>query len=150
MRPEFDSRQVHKFKMKDCIFCKIVKKEIPAKIVYEDEYAFAFLSIEPSNIGHTLVIPKKHFETIDEINKKDFDKITESILKISKSMMKLGEGLNVIQNNKKAGGQIVPHLHFHLIPRYEGDGHTFELKTKKVDEEENNKFLAKIKKLLKG
>ncbi|MBS3172445.1 HIT domain-containing protein, partial [Candidatus Woesearchaeota archaeon] len=72
--------------MKDCIFCKIIKREIPAKIFYEDKYCIAFLDINPVNIGHTLIIPKTHFETIEQMKKEDLDKLTEAILKISKGI----------------------------------------------------------------
>ncbi|MCD4759621.1 HIT family protein [archaeon] len=136
--------------MKDCIFCKIVNKEIPSKIIYEDEHALAFLDIEPVNVGHTLVVPKKHFETIDKMDKEEYDKLSEAILKISKGIMCLADGLNVMQNNKEIAGQAVPHVHFHLIPRYNDDGYRFDWKKDEdVTEKENNEFLEKIKSFLK-
>lgn len=136
--------------MKDCIFCKIIKREIPAKIFYEDKYCLAFLDISPVNIGHTLVIPKTHFETIDQMKKEDLDKLTEAILKLSKGIMHIAEGLNVHQNNKPVAGQAVPHVHFHLIPRYSHDGYKFDWKLgKPVTEQQNKEFLDKIKTFLK-
>nr|MBA4405271.1 HIT family protein [Nanoarchaeum sp.] len=136
--------------MKDCIFCKIIKKEIPAKIFYEDKYCIAFLDVNPVNVGHTLIIPKTHFETINQMTKEDLDKLTEAILKLSKGIMCIADGLNVHQNNKPAAGQAVPHVHFHLIPRYSNDGYKFDWKLKKpVTEQENKEFLNKIKTFLK-
>ena len=136
--------------MKDCIFCKIIKREIPAKIFYEDKYCIAFLDINPVNIGHTLIIPKTHFETIEQMKKEDLDKLTEAILKISKGIMRISDGLNVHQNNKPVAGQVVPHIHFHLIPRYSYDNYKFDWKLQKpVTAEENKEFLNKIKTFLK-
>ena len=135
--------------MENCIFCKIVKKEIHSKIVYEDKYSLAFLDVNPVNLGHTLVITKKHLETINEISDKELNELIKIVKKISDAILKNSEGLNVMQNNKKSAGQLVPHLHFHLIPRYFGDGHKFDWKTKKVSEEENKQFIEKIKRLLK-
>lgn len=135
--------------MKDCIFCKIAKREVEHNAFYEDEHAIAFLDIEPSNIGHTLVIPKKHFETVDEMGKEEYDRLSEAILKISKGIMHIADGLNIIQNNKEVAGQVVPHIHFHLIPRYKNDGYSVGWKkTEGVTEAENNEFLNKIKKFL--
>lgn len=136
--------------MESCIFCKIIKKEIPSRLVYEDEHALAFLDVSPVNVGHTLVVPKKHFETIDQMDKIELDKLSETILKISEGIMHVADGLNIMQNNKEVAGQIVPHLHFHLIPRYKGDGYMFNWKKDDgVTKEENEEFLGKIKSFLK-
>lgn len=136
--------------MKECIFCKIIKKEIPVKTYYEDKHSIAFLDINPVNVGHTLVIPKKHFETINEMNKVELDKLSEAILKISKGIMNISDGMNIMQNNNKVAGQVVPHVHFHLIPRYKNDGYKFNWKRgSKVTEKENEEFLNKMKSFLK-
>ena len=130
----------------DCIFCKIVNKEVPAEIYYEDDHSIAFLDMNPANVGHTLVIPKKHFETIDKMDKMELDKLSEAILKISKGIMNISDGMNIVQNNKEVAGQAVPHVHFHLIPRHKGDGYSLGWKReKKVTKEENNDFLKKFK-----
>jgi histidine triad (HIT) family protein len=135
--------------MSNCIFCKIVNKEIPAKIIYEDKHAIAFLDNNPANVGHTLVIPKKHFKTIDKMDKVELDKLSEAILKISKGIMQVSDGMNIVQNNKEVAGQIVPHVHFHLVPRHKGDGYSLGWKREKeVTEKENQEFLDKIKKCL--
>ena len=136
--------------MIDCIFCKIINGEIPSNKIYEDEHSFAFLDIDPVNIGHTLVIPKEHFATIDKMDKLELDKLSEAILKISKGIMNVADGLNIQQNNKEVAAQLVPHVHFHLIPRYNGDGYKFNWKKdEKVTEEENKEFLGKMQKFLK-
>ncbi len=135
--------------MVDCVFCKIVKKEIPSTIVYEDEDVIAFLDIEPVNIGHTLVVPKKHFETIGEMEVEDLNKLNNAILKISKGILSIADGMNLMQNNRWVAGQEVPHVHFHLIPRYKEDGYKFNwARDEAVTEEENKEFLDKIKKFL--
>ena len=108
----------------NCIFCKIARKEIPSEIVYEDKDFLAFLDIRPATKkgGHTLVIPKKHYELITEIPDRELSALIAAVKKISGVLMKIGEGVNILQNNKKVAGQFVNHAHFHLIPRYEGDG----------------------------
>ena len=143
-------RSILEVKMEDCVFCKILKGEVPAKKYYEDEHAFAFLDNNPVNIGHTLVVPKKHFKTIDKMDKLELNKLSEAILKISRGIMKIADGLNIQQNNGKVSGQAVPHVHFHLIPRYKDDGYKFDWKLgKPVTEKHNNDFLKKIKSFLK-
>jgi histidine triad (HIT) family protein len=136
--------------MKECIFCKIASGDIPSKKVYEDVHAFAFLDAEPLNIGHTLIVPKKHFETIDEMSSKELANMSKAIEKVSKGVMKLSEGMNILQNNNKIAGQVVPHVHFHLVPRYSGDGHVPEWGRKhNITEDQSNEFLRKIKSFLK-
>lgn len=104
----------------NCIFCKIVEKKAPASIVYEDEKTLAFMSIQPINVGHTLVIPKKHYENIYEISEKEISYLFTIVKKISHAVNISCEanGLRIIQNNGKAAGQVIFHLHIHLIPMY--------------------------------
>ncbi len=136
--------------MEDCIFCKIVSGEIPKDFIYEDEHCVAFLDIDPVNVGHTLVIPKKHFVTIDEMDKEEYDRLSEAILKLSKGILSINDGMNMMQNNREVAGQVVPHVHFHLIPRHKGDGYKFSWKRDEaVTEEENQEFLDKMKTFLK-
>jgi histidine triad (HIT) family protein len=135
--------------MKDCLFCKIANSKIKSQKIYEDKHSFAFLDIDPVNIGHTLVIPKKHFKTLADMSPKDLSNIAPVIAKISKSILKIADGMNIGQNNNRVAGQLVDHVHFHLIPRYKGDGHILNWKHAKVTKEANEKFLKKIKKLLK-
>ena len=110
--------------MADCVFCKIVKGELPSDKVYEDQDTVAFLDINPTREGHTLVIPKKHFVNMEDISEEDLQKVIVVVKKIGKALKEgLGvESYNICENNDPAAGQIIPHVHFHLIPRYKGDG----------------------------
>ena len=108
----------------DCVFCKIVNKEIPGSIVYEDEKHLAFLDIGPVNPGHTLVIPKKHAINIFDIEEADLKELIAVVKKVATAVLKGVEahGVNVSMNNGKIAGQLVNHIHFHIIPRFQGDG----------------------------
>lgn len=110
--------------MGDCIFCKIIQGEIPATKVYEDEKVLAFMDINPLNDGHTLVVPKRHAETIFEIDPQDLIATMKVAQKLAIAIKKAldSDGMIVVQLNNKAAGQMVPHLHIHLIPRWENDG----------------------------
>ena len=105
----------------NCIFCKIVSKEIPTKILYEDEYTIAFLDAFPVAKGHTLVIPKQHYAKIQdlpsEINEKLFNTVHKLIPKVDSLQ---GSTLVAIHNGKNSG-QEIPHVHVHLIPRSKND-----------------------------
>jgi len=107
-----------------CIFCQIVNREIPAKIVYEDADTLAFLDIKPVNPGHILVIPKKHYQNLEEAPIEELQKIIVTVKKMGALLKEKLEitGYNVIENNDPVAGQITPHLHFHVIPRHSGDG----------------------------
>lgn len=109
--------------MEDCIFCRIAKGEIPSKKVYEDADVFVILDINPANKGHLLVMPKKHVEDIVAIDEKLFDKVanvTKKMAVLVKEKLR-PDGINILQNNGKHAGQLVSHLHFHVIPRYPDD-----------------------------
>lgn len=104
--------------MEDCLFCKIVKGEIPAKKVYEDEDVYAFSDINPQAPIHILVIPKKHISSIAELNEENKDivgKIFMVINKIAKENGFLEDGFRVISNCGENAGQTVKHLHFHVL-----------------------------------
>jgi len=138
--------------MEDCIFCKIVKGEIPCYKIYEDKNTFAMLDISPASEkgGHTLVMPKKHYELITELSDEDAKSLMLAVKKVSKAVMEFGEGMNIIQNNKRIAGQFVPHLHFHLIPRFKDDGVTIEkwAAHKYKDNKEMESVADKIKSFL--
>jgi histidine triad (HIT) family protein len=107
----------------DCIFCKIVRKEIDASIIYEDEKVVSFLDLKPFNPGHALVIPKKHYENIYDIPEDIIAHLYKVVKKISMGI-KNGtkcEGISIIQSNEVAGSQGIFHFHTHVIPRYFGD-----------------------------
>ena len=107
--------------MKDCIFCKIVKGEIPSFKVYEDDRIFAFEDINPITTGHTLVIPKHHAENIWEMSEDDLVAISLASKKIAAAIKAVlnPAGIACIQLNGRAVNQVVMHYHFHLIPRSE-------------------------------
>lgn len=108
----------------DCIFCKIIAGEIPNYTVYQDEHVLAFLDIQPRAKGHTVVIPRQHAPTIF-----DLDSVAEREIfaSVHKTMSRLQDvlkpqGYSVGWNHGEAGGQVVPHLHIHIMPRWHDDG----------------------------
>lgn len=107
--------------MNDCIFCKIIKKEIPGKIIYEDDVCLAFLDLSQATYGHTLVVPKKHYKNILEVD----DETLAHVMKVVKALAnqiveKLeAKGVNVLTNTNEVAGQTVPHFHVHILPRYD-------------------------------
>ncbi len=108
----------------ECIFCQIVAGKIPSYKIYEDDKVLAFLDIAPVNYGHTLVIPKKHYANLEEIELEDLTAVIRAVKKIGLGLKQgLGvAGYNVQLNNDSVAGQIIPHLHFHVIPRHSDDG----------------------------
>ena len=129
-----------------CIFCKIIKGEIPSYKIYEDEYTYAFLDIANDVDGHTLVIPKKHVKNILDCDNETLMHVMNTVKKICNHYVdNCGyQGCNIINANELAGQQSVFHLHIHIIPRKENDG---------VDAWPNfkgaNNELAKMHELLK-
>ena len=102
-----------------CIFCKIINNELPSLKIYEDKTVLAFLDINPINIGHTLVVPKKHFRNIYDLPEEITTHVTKIAKKISIAFKKIGtDGTNISINNEKAAGQIIFHFHIHVIPRF--------------------------------
>jgi histidine triad (HIT) family protein len=108
-----------------CVFCKIINQEIPCHKVYEDEKTLAFLDIKPVNPGHMLVIPKTHYLNIEAVSPEDLCALILTVKKMGARLKeKLGvAGYNVSENNDPVSGQVIPHLHFHIVPRHAGDGH---------------------------
>jgi len=135
--------------MNDCIFCKIIKGEIPSAKVYEDDKVYAFLDIMPVNPGHTLVIPKKHSENIFDTDDGDLKAIAVALKKVSIAVKKgvKADGINIGQGNGRAAGQAVFHLHFHIMPRFENDGLEM-FPQKKYREGEMQQVAGKIKSFL--
>lgn len=133
--------------MPDCIFCKIIKGEIPSTKVYEDKNTLAFLDINPITPGHILVAPKEHTETVEEISEKSLTETIKVTKKLISILDQFNEGTNIGLNNKTAAGQLVPHVHFHLIPRNKGDG-LKHWPSKKYDKGQAEAIADKIKRLL--
>ena len=115
--------------MEDCIFCKIVKGEIPCFKIFENESVLAFLDISNDTEGHTLVIPKNHCENLLDCCENDLFEVIKAVKLISNHYKNLGyEGINIQNNNGKIAGQSVFHLHFHIIPRKASVGNKCELR----------------------
>ena len=104
----------------NCIFCKIIKKEIPSKLIYEDDDFLAILDVSPATKGHVLILPKEHAATLLELSDDKLSKILVLAKKIISAMKKVHgfNDYNIIQNNGELAGQTVGHFHLHLIPRY--------------------------------
>ena len=110
--------------MSECIFCRIVRGELDAYIVYEDERTMAFLDVNPLAEGHVLVVPKRHLQAFEDMTEEDACALSRAVLKVDRAVMKaLGvDSTTIGVNNGGAAGQVVPHLHVHIVPRRYGDG----------------------------
>jgi histidine triad (HIT) family protein len=107
----------------NCIFCKIVAGDIPAKVVYESDSVIAFLDINPATEGHTLVVSKQHYPTLLDMPDDELGPFFIELKKVAALIKEKleSDGFNIIQNNFPAAGQGVPHFHYHIIPRKEND-----------------------------
>ena len=110
--------------MSDCVFCKIIAKELPADFVYENDKIVAFLDIHPNNPGHTLIVPKEHYEDLLATPDDVLADMMSRTKKIAPAVMKAvnADGFNTIFNTKPAAFQVVFHTHMHIIPRFKDDG----------------------------
>jgi histidine triad (HIT) family protein len=127
--------------MKDCLFCKIIKKEVPSHTVYEDKDFYAFLDIFPRTKGHTLVIPKKHYQWVYDV--KEAGLYWETVMKITKKLQKV---LNPVWVNYFTLGE-VPHAHIHILPRFEPVAGALAFPSKIIQTE--NEELNRLSKLLR-
>ena len=133
-----------------CIFCRIAQKQLPASSVYEDEKVMAFLDIRPLNEGHTLVIPKAHYENVFDVPRElnaYIHGVTKQIAIAVKKAMN-ADGISIIQQNGKAANQDVPHLHVHVIPRYKGQKMPSFSETSEANREQLSQTATKIRKQL--
>ncbi len=133
--------------MSDCIFCKIIQGEIPSTKVFESKDLVAFLDIMPANKGHTLIVPKKHFDDLESADPKILAEMTKLAQKISKAVLEFCDGTNIVINNKPAAGQIINHMHMHVIPRHSENNFKFDWPHRKY-EDDINLYSEKIKKSL--
>ena len=110
--------------MEGCIFCKIIAGEVLAATLLETEKVVAFLDISPVNRGHALVVPRRHVENLWELSQDELYSSIFASQRVGRAVMEVTEspGLNLLQNNHECAGQIVRHVHFHLIPRRPDDG----------------------------
>ncbi len=106
-----------------CVFCKIIAGQIPSLRVFENEHCVAFLDIGPLASGHTLLVPRVHVESLWDFDPSVAASVVSRLPELSRAIMQAtgAGGLNVLQSNGRVAGQVVPHVHFHLIPRQEGD-----------------------------
>ena len=111
---------------KDCIFCRIVQGEVPCARVYEDDVALAFLDLGPVRPGHTLLVPKTHYATLLDMPDELGSALVAGLKKVGRAVMAAtgATGFHVLQNNFPSAGQSVFHVHWHIIPRTDGDGLT--------------------------
>ncbi len=107
----------------NCLFCKIVAGQIPAAKVYEDEQVLAFMNLQQIQPGHTLVIPKNHYENVFDINDETLTHVALTSKRLASAIKAAfnAEGIQMLQNNGSSSWQSVFHLHQHVIPRYQGD-----------------------------
>ncbi|MCQ2497904.1 MAG: HIT family protein [Lachnospiraceae bacterium] len=132
----------------DCIFCKIIKGDIPSRTLYEDDSYKVIMDIEPADKGHALILPKDHYADLYEIP----EDLAAGATKLAKKLItefttKLNcDGYNILQNNKEAAGQTVSHYHVHLIPRYADGQKLFRYEHLKLTSEEMDEIEGKIKK----
>ncbi len=135
----------------NCLFCRIVAGEIPSTRVYEDADTLAFMDIGPIIKGHTLVIPKKHYDPITQTPEDVLAKVMVVVRKIAQAQVNglKADGVNVLNANGEAAGQQVPHIHFHVVPRFKTDGHHWNWAAKKYDSlDEMKKMAEEIRKAL--
>ena len=132
----------------ECIFCKIVAGQIPATKIYEDDKVLAFMDIGPISDGHVLVVPKQHYEKVHECPPEVLADIGARLGKIAGAVSSAmnSDGYNVLCNNGRAAGQLVDHLHFHIIPRMTGDGIFNRWPSFKYPEGKMTKLAEKIRK----
>ena len=133
----------------DCIFCKIAKKEIHSNIISESKNSIAFLDAFPLSIGHTLIIPKHHYEKIQDMSPHDNVDLFSMLYDIISKVDKITGSTLLAIHNGKGSGQEVPHVHVHLIPRQSGDlagpVHSMFKNKPKLSSEELDKLCAEIK-----
>ena len=138
--------------MEECVFCKIVGGEIPSTKVFENENVLSFLDIQPAAKGHALVIPKKHYATLLDMPHEELRAVVEAVQKVAAATMVAlpgVEGFNVLQSNHEVAGQVIPHVHFHVIPRAKGDKLSFAWEQGKAEMEELKKYAELVKEKMK-
>ena len=133
----------------DCIFCKIAEKEIPTKIITETKNSIAFLDAFPLSRGHTLVIPKRHYEKVQDMTDIDNADLFSTVHRVISKVDKLTDATLLAVHNGKDSGQEIPHVHVHIIPRQSSDQagpvHSMFKDRPKLSDEELDELCAKIK-----
>lgn len=136
--------------MDDCIFCLIAEGKIPSSKIMETKTLYAFLDLHPVNKGHALIIPKKHVKDILGVDPELGRDVFQAMQRIGKALMTVtgAQGFNVLQNNGRAAGQEVDHLHWHIIPRFANDGFKLWAQGDYASQDEMNQFAEDIRKQL--
>ena len=131
----------------DCIFCDIIGKNESAEILYENESIISFLDIRPVNYGHTLVIPKTHYENFLSVPPDVLGELIQATQMLSTAIIKslVPDGFNIVVNNGVAAGQSIFHFHFHIIPRFQSDDFKFRPNLKSYGDGTMKKFAEKIR-----
>ena len=132
--------------MSECIFCKIVRGEIPSAKVYEDDTKLAFMDIGPVRPGHVLLIPKTHHERLTDMPGDDVADLASVLPALARAVVKAADadGFNIHQTNGACSGQVVPHVHLHVIPRHDDDGYSFRWQAGSYAEGELTRWREKI------
>jgi histidine triad (HIT) family protein len=108
----------------NCLFCRIIRGEVPALKVHEDEHVIAFLDVHPLAPGHTMVVPKRHFATLAQLPLEEATPLMLALQSVARRVVEAMEapGVTIGINQGEVSGQTIPHLHIHILPRFEGDG----------------------------
>lgn len=131
-----------------CIFCNIIEGSLPASVVYEDEVAVAIMDIMPINPGHVLVMPKKHFQELGDMDEDTGAYLFRIAMRVEKALRASGlrcEGINILQNNGREAWQEVMHVHLHVIPRFRGDRVKVHFGQEEASREQLNRWAGQIK-----
>ena len=138
--------------MKDCIFCKITKGELPAAKIYENDDILAFLDVAPINKGHTLIIPKEHHKNISSLPADILQQIMSAAADIGRAIIKSCDydGYNLHLSYGDCAGQVVPHVHMHLVPRVGTDGFHWNWRGLSYENGEQQDIIDKITNKLKA
>jgi histidine triad (HIT) family protein len=136
--------------MADCVFCKILKGEIPAQKVYEDPKTIAILDINPVASGHVLVMPRDHFEMWTDLPADLASALSVAAQTVARGVVKAtgAQGFNLLMNNHRCSGQAIPHAHYHVIPRKTDDGVAYKWPAKPYPPGEIEKAADSIRKAL--
>lgn len=134
--------------MTECIFCRILEREVSSEVLYRTERVVAILDINPIHFGHVLIIPRTHAETFLEVPETELPELIHTVQVVSRAVVEAlhPPGFNIFSNNGKAAGQSVFHFHFHVTPRYEDDNIQFVLKLKKYSTDEMKQYADRIRK----
>ena len=133
--------------MNDCVFCKIVAKQLPATVVHEDQHTVAFMDLGQVNPGHVLVAAKAHLENLYGLDDVNAAAVFRTVARVARAIRGAfaPQGLSVYQANGRAAGQTVFHFHVHLVPRHEGDGMALTWPVKNPPREKLEHYAAKIR-----